>query len=461
MNLVRSHAYHEIELHYRVHPVVLIEGPRQVGKTTLARMYADSFLQSPPPPLRAPSAARTRRKPASAATTPAVIWFDLEDARSRSILAENPISALESPAGLVVIDEVQREPKVMQSIRVLVDRPGNTTRFLLTGSAAPTLIKGASETLAGRVGIITLGGFDLRETGPKRLQQLWNRGGFPRSFLAETDESSARWRRTFIDTFLERDMPQFGVDIPATTLRRFWTMIAHFHANIWNAAELARSLGASEPTARKYLDILSDAFVVRQLLPWFENVARRQVKAPKVYVRDSGLLHSLLGIDSAADLLSHPKLGASWEGFVIEQILQLTGIRQAFFWATHSGSKLDLLLMHKSHRYGFECKFSDTPTQTRSMHGAIEALNLKHLYVVHPGTYAGPLNRKISLLPMRAIAETLDSLGMLATHAKPAGTPVRKPAASRPRPRRKAVATSSQRRSTITRQRAKGSSRQP
>ena len=265
----------------------------------------------------------------------------------------------------------------------------------------PSLVRGVSESLAGRVSFVDLAGFDLTEVGAARWRRLWWRGGFPLSFLAPSDEASERWRRDFVRTFLERDLPQLGITTPSATLRRFWAMLAHFHGQVWNAAEFARSLGASEPTARRYLDILSGAFVVRQLPPWFENLGKRQVKAPKVYVRDCGLLHTLLGLHEFAALEGHPKLGASWEGFALEQVLRWTGDREAYFWATHAGAEVDLLVLRNGKRVGFEFKHSDAPTLTKSMHIALQDLGLEHLWVIYPGTLRYALTDRITALPLR------------------------------------------------------------
>ena len=276
--------------------------------------------------------------------------------------------------------------------------------FLLLGSASPQLVKGVSESLAGRVGLVDLGGFGLGETGADAWRRLWGRGGFPRSFLARGTQASLLWRRDFVRTFLERDIPQLGITIPAESLRRFWTMIAHYHGQTWNAAEFARSLGSSEGTARRYLDILAGAFMVRVLPPWFENLRKRQVKAPKVYVRDTGLLHSLLGVPGENRLLGHPKVGASFEGFVVEQLLGALETRDAYYWATHAGAELDLLVLHEGRRYGFECKFADAPGTTRSMRVALDDLRLDHLWVVYPGDEAYVLDDRISTLPVAEIA---------------------------------------------------------
>jgi uncharacterized protein len=369
---------------FRTHPCVAILGPRQCGKTTLARMLAvDEAVCA---------------------------FFDLEsplDARK----LDAPLRTLADLSGLVVLDEVQRRPALFEVLRVLADRPGATTRFLVLGSASPTLVKGASESLAGRLGFVDLGGFDLGETGAGSQSILWSRGGFPRAFLAPDDDASFDWRQGFVRTFLERDLPQLGITVPAETLRRFWTMIAHYHGQVWNAAELARSLGASEGTARRYLDLLAGAYMVRVLPPWFENLAKRQVKAPKLYVRDSGLLHALLELPTLADLSAHPKLGASWEGFALEQVIARFGSRGAWFWATHGGAELDLMLTVRGRRYGFEFKIADAPGPTRSMRIALADLGLAHLWVVYPGSEAYALDERLSVLPLADLIDLPARIG--------------------------------------------------
>ena len=332
--------------------------------------------------------------------------FDLESPADLARLT-NPELALSPLQGLVVLDEIQRMPELFPVLRVLADRPGTPARFLILGSASPELLKDAGESLAGRISFVDVSGFSLSEVGSEHLQDRWWRGGFPRAYLAKNDETCRQWHEDFFRTFLERDIPQLGITIPAMTLRRFWTMIAHFHGQIWNAAELARSLGSSEPTARRYLNILCGTYVVRQLPPWFENLKKRQVKAPKVYIRDSGVCHALLGIDDRTALASHPKVGASWEGFALEQILSITGDRNAYFWATHAGAELDLLVFHKGKRLGFEFKYSEKPSTTKSMHTAAEDLDLDHLYVVHPGKHPFPLTAMITAIPLPELLETI------------------------------------------------------
>jgi hypothetical protein len=366
----RTSVIAQINRSFEVHPVVALLGPRQCGKTTLAKMIAE-------------------REPST--------YFDLENPVDLRRLSA-PMIALEQLGGLVIIDEIQRRPDLFELLRVLVDRPKNPARFLLLGSASPQLVKGVSESLAGRIGFVDLSGFDLAEVGQGQRDQLWLRGGFPRSFLAGDDLTSLEWREAFIRTFLERDIPQLGITIPAETLRRFWTMIAHYHGQVWNAAQFARSLGTSEITARRYLDILSGAFMVRVLPPWFENISKRQVKAPKIFIRDSGIFHALLQLRSLADLQSHPKLGAAWEGFALEQVIGLFRTRDAYFWATHSGAELDLLVRAFGRNYGFEFKYADAPGVSRSMPIAMQDLSLHHLWVIYPGRQAYPLDDRISVI---------------------------------------------------------------
>ena len=355
--------------------VVALVGPRQVGKTTLARALLPDNSDN---------------------------YLDLERPETESQFS-NPMMALGDRKGLVVIDEVQRAPEVFKVLRVLADRPGVPARFLLLGSAAPGLLRQASESLAGRIEVIEIGGFTLAEAGLPFEDLLWFRGGFPLSFLAQYDEDSRAWRREFIRTFLERDLPQLGISTPAPAMRRFWTMLAHYHGQTWNAADPARSLGVSEPTVRRYLDWLTGTFMVRQLQPWHENVGKRQVKAPKIYFRDSGLLHELLGISSRDALLSHPKGGASWEGFALENTLRLAQPDEAYFWATHAGAELDLLMIKDGRRVGVEFKRVDAPRLTPSMNIALKDLRLDRLHVVYPGTRRFSLSDQVEVVPLNAL----------------------------------------------------------
>ena len=376
MLIERPKAIAAITSAFRIHPAVALTGPRQCGKTTLARMFAGN--------------------------EPTCSFFDLERAVDRRKLS-SPEQTLSQLTGLVVIDEIQRQPQLFEGLRVLLDGPACPARFLLLGSAAPTLIKGVSETLAGRVGLVDLSGFDLNEVTESHWRTLWQRGGFPRSYLAPDDAVSALWRENFIRTLLERDIPQLGVTIPAESLRRFWTMIAHYHGQVWNAAEFARAMGTSELTARRYLDILNGAYMLRVLTPWHENLKKRQVKSPKIYVRDSGLFHALLELHSFDALSGHPKLGSSFEGFAIEQLLSGLDTRSASFWATHGGAELDLLVTIAGKRYGFECTYGDAPGTTRAMRVAIEDLQLARLWILYPGHEAYELDKTISVVPAQRI----------------------------------------------------------
>ena len=356
-------------------PVVVLVGPRQCGKTTLARELID---------------------------VDSVNYFDLEDPASLARLDE-PMTALGPLKGLVVIDEVQRRPDLFPVLRVLADRTPADIRFLVLGSASGDLLRQTSESLAGRLESVTLSGFSLAELGADHERQLWLRGGFPRSFLATSLADSAAWRAQFILTLLERDLPQWGVQVPAEALRRFWAMLAHYHGQNWNAAEPARALGVSEGTTRRHLDLLTDAFMVRQLAPFHANLRKRQVKSPKIYVRDSGLLHQLLGIQSEKDLLTHPKVGASWEGFVLEQVLRTEPHDEAYFWATHQGAEIDLVLRRGSELVGVECKRADAPRVTRSIRIAFDDLGLTRVAVVYPGSRRFPLDDRVEAVPLRAL----------------------------------------------------------
>jgi predicted AAA+ superfamily ATPase len=318
---------------------------------------------------------------------------------------EQPMTAIEPLRGLVVIDEVQRRPDLFPVLRVLIDREGSPARFLILGSASPALLRQSSESLAGRLEIVEMAGLSVAEVGVQNMNTLWLRGGFPLSFLAETDADSSSWREGFIRLTVERDLPGLGLGAPATAVRRFWGMVAHYHGQIWNSAEPARSLGVSESTVRRYLDFLTDAYLVRQLQPWLENIGKRQVKSPKVYVRDSGLLHSLLGLRSKAAQLAHPKLGASWEGFLLEQVLQLAQPDEAYFWATHQGAELDLLMFKHGRRVGVEFKRADAPKLTPSMRIALDDLHLDRLIVIYPGNKSYPLAAHVEVVPAATVAD--------------------------------------------------------
>lgn len=322
-------------------------------------------------------------------------FFDLENERDVARL-EHPLLTLEGQRGLVVIDEVQRRPELFPSLRVVMDRPG-AAKYLILGSAAPDLLRQGSESLAGRLVYHRLGGFDLAEVGADQLPRLWLRGGFPRSFLARSARESAEWRSSFVETFLERDIPHLGLAIPAPTLRRFWMMLAHYHGQIWNASDLARSFAVSDPTVRRYLDLLAGTFAVRLLPAWHENIGKRQVKAPKVYFTDSGIFHTLIGVESADALEVHPKLGASWEGFVLQQVIARLDARpeECYFWATHAGAELDLLVVRGTTRLGFEIKRTDVPRVTPSMRSAMADLGLARLDVLHAGPETYPLAPRV------------------------------------------------------------------
>src|SRR5271163_4092246 len=352
--------------------VAALLGPRQCGKTTLARQFvaADSLN-----------------------------YFDLEDPQSVARLSE-PDLALRALKGLVVIDEIQRRPDLFPLLRVLADRKPLPARFLILGSASTDLLRQSSETLAGRLETVPLEGFRLSDLGASAQSRHWLRGGFPLAYTPRRESDSVTWRRQFLQTFLERDIPQLGIEIPAVALRRFWNMVAHYHGQIWNAAELARALAINESTVRRYLDLMAGVFMVRQLPPWFENLGKRQVRAPKVYVRDSGLLHALLGIANQRDLEFHPKVGASWEGYAVEEVLKSFRPDEAYYWATYNGAELDLLLFKNGRRIGVECKRADAPALTPSMKIALADLKLDHLYVLYPGDKGYALSKKVEVVPL-------------------------------------------------------------
>lgn len=380
----RSHPQTRIETALDRYPVVAMLGPRQCGKSTLAREICR---------LRGGA------------------FFDLEDPAC-PLLTDSARFVLESLHGLVVLDEIQHKADLFPLLRVLADRPDTPARFLLLGSASPDLVSHVSETLAGRVAMIPMSGFDLTEIGPEHFRSLWRRGGFPRSWLAASDDASMDWRNNFVRTFLERDIPALGIRVPAATLRRFWGMVAHFHGQIWNAAEFARSLGTQESTAKHYLDILASTFVLRVLPPWYENLGKRLVKSPRVYFRDSGLLHAFFQTTTELELMSHPRVGASWEGFAIEQILSILGTSDnAWFYRTQAGTELDLMVQHKGKRYGFEFKLADNPTITRSMTIATQDLELEKLFVVYPGEGRVLLREKVERTALRELPSALAELG--------------------------------------------------
>jgi predicted AAA+ superfamily ATPase len=380
--LDRPHYINQLEVGLSRSPIVALLGPRQVGKTTLAQSFA---------------------------TGKSATFFDLESEPDRQQLS-NPELVLGALEGLVVIDEIQVMPQLFNVLRVLVDRSDKAS-YLILGSASPDLIRHTSQTLAGRVEFIELPGFSLEEVGLEPWRKLWVRGGFPRSFLAVTESNSTSWREGFIRTFLERDIPQLGIGIPAPAMRRFWTMLAHAHGQIWNASELARSMGLSGKTVRSYLDILTGTFMVRQLQPWFANIGKRQVKAPKVYLRDSGLLHHLLGLSNERDLFGHPGVGASWEGFALEEVLKIVPSHDAYYWATYAGAELDLMFTHRGQRFGVEMKFSEAPKPTKSMYIARSDLELRHLWVLHPGQNTYPMEEDMTMLSISDVSSLPDRLG--------------------------------------------------
>jgi len=363
-------------------PVTALLGPRQCGKTTLARAFTAK----------------------QQATT-----FDLESQPDIRRL-QNPELVLGSSEGLVILDEIQQMPALFNVLRVLVDRPGNKARFLILGSASPAIVKKVSETLAGRVEFVELSGFNLSETGATTWETLWVRGGFPRSYLANSEDDSLAWREGFIRTFLERDIPQLGISIAPTAMRRFWVMLAHYHGQNWNSTEIARSMSVSDKTVRTYLDILTGTFMVRQLQPWYENIKKRQIRSPKIYFRDSGLLHSLLELPDRHSLLGHPKVGASWEGFVLEQVLQTIQTTQIYYWATHTRAELDLFFPYRGHRYGIEIKFNEAPGITPSMRIALDDLNLDHLWIIYPGNHDYPIHEKITVMSLQNISGLSDHI---------------------------------------------------
>ena len=362
--------------------VVGLIGPRQCGKTTLARQLVS--VDSPN-------------------------YLDLEDPSGLARLDE-PMTALRGLKGLVVIDEVQRRPDLFPVLRVLMDRTPLSARFLILGSASPELLRQTSESLAGRIETISMSGFSMSEVGHVALARHWLRGGFPPSYLARTESDSLAWRKNFIQTFLERDLPQWGIGTPSAALLRFWTMLAHYHGQTWNAAEPARSLGVSEPTVRRYLDILTGVFMVRPLSPWHANLKKRQIKAPKIYFRDTGLLHHLLGIRSDKELLGHPKCGSSWEGYVIEETIKATEPDEVYYWATHSGAEIDLILIKNGRMLGVECKRMDAPRLTPSMRTALEDVKLEQIAVVYPGTKRYSLGERVAAVPLESVAEGLKGL---------------------------------------------------
>lgn len=376
MELARSIESQSIDTALTRSRVVALLGPRQCGKTTLARHYVDAQSSN---------------------------YFDLEDPTDLARLNE-PMTALSPLRGLVVIDEIQRRPDLFPILRVLVDRPGLPARFLILGSASHELLRQSSESLAGRIETIPIAGLRRADLGSETADRHWRRGGFPLSYLAGSERDSFAWRKEFIKTFLERDVPQFGIRIPAATLYRFWSLLAHYHGQIWNAAEAARALAVDIKTIGRYLDLLESLFMIRRLSPWHANLSKRQVKSPKIYFRDTGLLHVLLGITEEKSLLSHPKIGASWEGFVLEEALKATAPDEHYFWATHAGAELDLLMIREGRRIGIEIKRADAPSVTESMRVALKDLELDRLLVIYPGSKSYPLGDQIQAVPVSMLA---------------------------------------------------------
>lgn len=364
-----------VRLALRRSRVVALIGPRQAGKTTLARQLV---------PVRSRN------------------YFDLEDSDQLARLDE-PKTALAPLKGLVVIDEIQRKPELFPLLRVLSDRKPIPAKFLILGSAGPSLLKQSSESLAGRIETVSMGGFSLGEVGARHIERHWLRGGFPPAFLAGSEADSIAWRRQFTQTFLERDIPQMGFRIPAQALKRFWSLLAHYHGQLWNASDPAMTLGVSPPAVRHYLDILAGMLMIRALMPWHENLGKRQIKSPKVYFRDTGILHLLLGVKTFRDLESHPKKGASWEGYILEELLKRKPDAEPYFWRTHNGAELDLLLLEGGRRMGFEIKYSDAPRLTPSMRIAMKELKLHRLTVIYPGERSYPLADRIHVVAMGAL----------------------------------------------------------
>lgn len=373
----RSQSIEDLEFAFRVTPIVAILGPRQCGKTTLAKEYVHRQRQD----------------------LPSINFFDLESPSDLARLA-NPQLALEGLEGLIVIDEVQRRPELFPLLRVLIDR-GKERRFLILGSASRDLLRQSSETLAGRISYLELTPFSYPEV--EHLKRLWIRGGYPNSYLAVDEDISYAWRSAYITTFLEQDIPQLGITIRANTLRRFWMMLAHYHGNIFNATEMGQSFGSAHTTMRKYLDILTGTFMIRELPTWVENIKKRQIKLPKIYFRDSGLYHNLLGIKDNAELVSNPKLGASWEGFALEKIIRhhRANSKECFFWGIHAQAELDLLIVKDGKKLGFEFKYNDAPRLTNSLKIADDALDLDQLTVIYPGRKSYSLTKTIRVVGLR------------------------------------------------------------
>ena len=370
--ILRENYRRQIQKALKRSKITALLGPRQCGKTTLAKEIAGQTKAH---------------------------YLDVESPSDKAKL-QNPELYLKDIPGLTIIDEIQLMPELFPILRVISDQSSDIGRFLILGSASPELIRNASESLAGRIEFVDLQGFNLSETGEENLRRLWNRGGFPLSYLAETEKDSVAWREGFVRTFLQRDLPQLGINLPSTTLRRFWTMLAHSHGQVLNSSQLAKSMGMNDKTIRSYIDILDATYMIRSLQPWFANIKKRQVKSPKIYFTDTGLLHHLLGINNQNSLLGHPQLGSSWESFAMEQILRIVPGLVPYFWSTYTGAELDLLFSVNGKNVGIEFKYTDTPKSTKSMHSAIDDLNLEKLYVVYPGVERFPLHESIDACPL-------------------------------------------------------------
>lgn len=380
MQIKRTDEIDLLNARFRSNPIVAILGPRQCGKTTLARQFADQWPKD-------------------------ITFFDLENPRDLRQL-EEPLLALENQEGLIVLDEIQRTPDLFPVLRVLADRPNKKTKFLILGSASRDLMRQSSESLAGRISYLEIGGFSLDLVGTAKKEKLWIRGAFPRSFLASSEAASYQWRQDFIATFLERDIPQLGFNIPSKSLGRFWQMLAHYHGQIFNASEIGKSLAVSDHTAQRYLDLLSATFMVRQLRPWNYNTKKRIIKRPKIYFRDTGILHALFDLPEKKDVLSHPKLGASWEGFALEETIKAIRLKEneIFFWGVHAAAEIDLVFQKNGRLYGIEVKYTQAPGFTSSMRMASEELALKHLWVIYPGSETYALNKNMTVIPLTKLS---------------------------------------------------------
>lgn len=379
-SIERSELVQDIQAKLKRSQAVAVLGARQVGKTTLARQIASCWPE-------------------------AVHIFDLEKTQDKQALSHTPELVLGACRGLVILDEIQRMPALFEILRPLCDDPDRKAVFLLLGSANWDLVKGVSESLAGRVLFVDVPGLALEEVGTSAQDSLWFRGGYPRAFCAGNEEEALEWLDAFRRTYLERDIPGFGSKVSPTALGRFWSMLAHYHGQTWNASKFSEALGMDSRTVTHYRDLLVGTFMIRVLPPWFENLGKRNVKSPKVYVRDTGILHLMLGLSNMRAVQSHPAYGASWEGFALEQILIAHGSQDAWFWGTQRGAELDLMIIKAGKRIGFEFKCTDAPSPTKSMHIALNDLKLENLYVVYPGIRSYPLHEKINALPLHMALE--------------------------------------------------------